>query len=245
MQFQPPEWHDQLESTNSMMLAWLREGKRVPNGSVLAAREQTAGRGRYDRKWVSRPNRDLTFSFLFETSAPDQQLMSLTMAVALAIAEHLDHCGVAASTKWPNDVLVEGRKIAGILAERHPARSPAGDTVIVVGIGLNVNLTRVESEYIDRPATSLLIETEQERAVTEVLDELLNRLSDWIIRWSAAGFEGIQQPWLDRCAFLGEMITVGDRTGTLAGFGHAGELLLRADSGVIEPVWAGDVDVLR
>lgn len=244
MEFLSPEWHDKLASTNNSMLDRLRDGKSLASGSVLAAREQTAGRGRFDRVWLSRPNRDLTFSFLLKAAVPDMQLMSLTMAVALAIADQVDAHGVIARTKWPNDVLVGDRKIAGILAERFPTQAN-DETAIVVGIGLNVNLTAEEAAEIDRPATSLRIETEREFEVETVLAELLVHLSRWTGRWSNGGFPEIKAAWIDRCAYLGELITVGERTGTLAGFGDAGELLLRSSIGAVESIWAGDVDVLR
>lgn len=244
MKFLTPEWHDKLASTNTSMLDRLRNGETLPTGCVMAARDQTAGRGRYDRVWQARPNRDLTFSFLMRTTVPDLQLMSLTMAVALAIADHAELHGVAARTKWPNDVLVGDRKIAGILAEKYSARQEE-QTTIVVGIGLNVNLTGEEAAGIDRPATSLFIETEREYQVEFVLNELLEQLSKWILRWSDGGFPKIKPAWIDRCAYLGELITVGDKTGSLTGFGEGGELLLRSETGIVEPIWAGDVDVLR
>lgn len=244
MRFELPDWHDQVPSTNSMLLDQLKQTEPLPNGFVLAAREQTAGRGRFDRTWVSRPGRDLTFSFLLRTDAKTEQQMSLTMAVALAVVDMLHDLGIAARTKWPNDVLVGTHKIAGILAER-PSTTRRNAAEIVVGVGLNVNLTASESTLIDRPATSVLIESGREHDVASVLTKLLLKLTTWVAQWSKSGFAGIEDSWHDSCSFMGELITVADRTGTLLGFGEHGQLLLRNSLGVVESVWAGDVDVLR
>lgn len=245
MKFELPDWHDELPSTNSTLLNRLKQGDTVPNGYVLAARQQTAGRGRYDRTWVSRPGRDLTFSFLLRTETTLERQMSLTMAVALAVAEMLADLGIAARTKWPNDVLVGSRKIAGILAERHAGTRNTQNSEIVVGIGLNVNLTEAEAMQIDRPATSILIESRRVQDVGDVLARLLRCLTSWVGRWSESGFAGIEDAWLESCCYLGELITVAEQSGTLIGFGEQGQLLLRNSVGIVEPVWAGDVDILH
>ena len=165
------------------------------------------------------------------------QLLSLPMAAALGVAAYLQACGVAAQTKWPNDVLVGGRKICGILAERGEA--------VVLGIGLNVNMDADEAAAIDRPATSLRIETGEERAVEVVLDELLIHLGEWVGRWEKGGFAALREAWEGRCANMGEYVEVGEdadrRTGVVLGFGAAGQLLLREDDGTRAEVWAGDV----
>ena len=90
MRFHKPEWHDRISSTNTVLMERVRSGKDVPSGWVLAAREQTAGRGRYDRTWVGQMGKNLTFSFLLLTRAEFPRLSSLPMAVALATASALE-----------------------------------------------------------------------------------------------------------------------------------------------------------
>ena len=175
---------------------------------------------------------------LLRSAAPNMQLLSLPMAAALGVAIFLEEKDVAAQTKWPNDVLVNRRKICGILAQ-------CGEAV-VLGIGLNVNMDTDEAAAIDRPATSLRIETGNECEVEEVLDGLLLHLGEWIGRWQAGGFAALRETWEVRCANMGQYVEVGedaDRcTGVVLGFGAAGQLLLREDDGMQREVWAGDVD---
>ena len=237
MNFLAPEWHDVLPSTNTTLADWSREGRDLPDGYVLAARAQTAGRGRYQRRWLAQPGRDLTFSTLLRYQMPHLQLLSLPMAAALGVAEYLEVNGLTVQTKWPNDVLVDGRKICGILVER-------GEGVIL-GMGLNVNMDVDEAAAIDRPATSMRIETGREYAVEVVLDELLENLATWIGRWEVGGFAALREAWDARCANWGAYVEVGEgtdrRTGVVLGFGEAGQLLLREDDGTQSEVWAGDV----
>jgi BirA family biotin operon repressor/biotin-[acetyl-CoA-carboxylase] ligase len=247
MRFCKPEWHDRLTSTNSVLKGRLDSGERQPSGSVLGAREQTAGRGRYDRRWVSRPGRDLTFSFVLATQAETARLSSLSMAVALGIAEALDGYRLEPQLKWPNDVLVDGCKICGILPELvQPC--PGHRQAAVVGVGLNVNMEGHAAAAIDRPATSILIETGQEHRVESVLDGLLPVLGVWLDRWDSGGFPALHDAWLSRHCALGDRVSVGEgdlrREGTLAGFGREGQLLLREEDGQIREIWAGDVGML-
>ena len=141
MQFQKPQWHDELPSTNTTLVEWLREGRDLPDGFVLAARSQTAGRGRYERQWLAQAGRNLTFSVLLRSDASPLQFLSLPQAAALGAVAYLEENGLAAQTKWPNDVLVGGRKVCGILAERCNGG-------VVLGIGLNVNMDADEAASI-------------------------------------------------------------------------------------------------
>jgi len=118
MKFLYPEWHDKLSSTNTALLEWLKDGVAIPGGFVLAAVEQTAGHGRNNRHWVSQAGRDLTFSFLLCTKHDILGIASLPMAAALGAASALDTFGMVTQTKWPNDLLVRGMKIGGILCQK-------------------------------------------------------------------------------------------------------------------------------
>ncbi len=241
MDFHPPVWHDEFDSTNLAMKRRLEAGEALPAGFVLGARAQTRGRGRQGRGWLSVPGKDLTFSVLLRTSAAFPQLASLPIAVALGVAEALDRYGLRAATKWPNDVLIERKKIAGILSQRCPVDNEA----FVVGIGLNVNMNAGDAARIDQPATSLLLETGRDYPVEEVLAHLLPHIGIWFDRWRDGGFAAIGPAWDRRVAYLHEAVTVRDgaqqRSGVLAGFGHDGELLLEEPSGEVRQVWTGDL----
>jgi len=237
------EWHDRLASTNAFMRdRFYREGG-IPSGSIVAAREQTAGRGRQGRKWLSSPNQNLCFSLFVGTDAELASVPSLTMATALAVTELLNSHRIAAAPKWPNDILVNGKKICGILSERVDANGCRPG--IIVGIGLNVNMSTEEADAIDRPATSILIESGRASVVDDMLTSLLPYLDYWIGEWRQGGFSRLQTVWTEKAGPLGKPLTVHDgdllKSGRLAGFGDHGELLLETASG-LETIWSGDVN---
>ena len=244
MVFQTPEWHDQLTSTNTVLLNRLSSGEELRSGFVLATREQTAGRGRYARRWIGEPGKNLTFSFLFATQARFPKLSSLPMTIALGIVDALATCSITAQVKWPNDVLIDEGKICGVLLEKSEISHPNG-AAIVIGIGLNVNMEPIEAAHIDRPTTSMRIETGQTYPIEAVLDRILKALPRWLAHWETGGYPNIRAAWMDRCAYLGEQISVGEgkdvKSGRLVGFGEHGQLLLRQTNGREIEIWAGDV----
>ncbi|MEE9368993.1 MAG: biotin--[acetyl-CoA-carboxylase] ligase [Pontiella sp.] len=237
------EWYDKLDSTNTCMHDRFHSDLKLPNGLIIAAREQTAGRGRQDRNWISRSDTNLCFSAFIETNAPLIEVPSLTMAVALGIVEMLVPAGIRAAPKWPNDVLVGDKKICGILSERveHPTTRRTG---IIAGIGLNVNMTTEEAEAIDRPATSMLIEKGRAYDLNHSLEALFEPLDYWIKEWEKGGFSKLQKIWTEKAGPIGKCLAVHDgdirKRGVLAGFGEYGELLLETGNG-IETIWSGDV----
>jgi BirA family biotin operon repressor/biotin-[acetyl-CoA-carboxylase] ligase len=238
------EWHDQLTSTN----ATLRErfmGHEEAGGLIIAAHEQTAGRGRQDRRWLSTHGTNLCFSLLVRSDAEPMAVPSLTMATALAVTDMLVAKGIPAAPKWPNDVLVGGRKICGILSERIER---SGDPMagIVVGIGFNVNMTTEEAKAIDRPATSMRIESGQLYDLSDTLEALFQPLEYWIKQWECGGFSNLREIWTEKAGPIGRPLAVHDgssiKNGTIAGFGEHGELLFDCD-GQIETIWSGDAHI--
>jgi BirA family biotin operon repressor/biotin-[acetyl-CoA-carboxylase] ligase len=215
----------------------------LKNGTVFATREQTAGRGRSDRKWLSAPDTNLCFSLFLETGCELIQVPSLTMAIALAVTDLLNGLNIPARPKWPNDVLVGEHKICGILSERinKSGKNGAG---IIVGVGLNVNMTSQEAEAIDRPATSILIETGKAGDLFQTLESLFQPLEHWIAEWENGGFSNFRNRWTEKTGPIGRPLTVHDgstkKSGSLAGYGTDGELLLQTGNG-IETIWSGDV----
>lgn len=250
MIFHPPQWYEQLPSTNSELLEWLRQepptGRELCSGFVLAARQQTAGRGRYQRRWIAGPGRDLTFSFLHRTHAEHLRLASLPMAAALGVVTALAAFGIGARTKWPNDVLVNGRKICGILAEQSDGGLEQ-ELAVVVGLGINVNMSAEQAAALARPATSMFIETGAAHDVEDVLGQVLDALSGWIERWEAGGFAALRDDWEALCVGVGEPVAVGEgrgrRSGELLGFGPDGQLLLGCPDGTVSEIWSGDVSL--
>ena len=237
------EWYDRLASTNAHMREQFLRGMPIHSGLIVAAREQTAGRGRQDRTWLSAPNQNLCCSLFLETTAELMAVPSLTMAATLAITEMLNAKRIPAAPKWPNDILVGRKKICGILSER-VERTENPQTGIIVGIGLNINMTPAEAAAIDRPATSMLIETGQAGDPEQTLESLLAPLEEWIGQWEKGGFDALRPTWTQKAGPIGKTLTVHDgdlrKTGRLAGFGGQGELLLQTPDG-LETIWSGDV----
>jgi BirA family biotin operon repressor/biotin-[acetyl-CoA-carboxylase] ligase len=229
-------WHDRLSSTNTTLQELAERTPDLPSGTVIAAREQTGGRGRLDRIWISGKNEDLTFS-LFLRAGPDlHRLPSVSMAAAVAVADFLENGGIHASLKWPNDVLVNGKKICGILSE-------AVSGGVIIGIGLNVNMDT--TGHIDQPATSMRLESGKHYDREPLLQGLLEKLVPHLAAWENHGFPGIRKSWETRVTNLGKPIRLRDgnheRNGVLAGFGEDGELLLQTDESTCIPIWSGEL----
>jgi len=228
-------------STNADLLAEARAG--AAEGLVLVAETQTGGRGRLGRSWSSPPRAALTVSVLLRPAAvPPAARPWLPLLTGIAVAAALrDEAGVTAGLKWPNDVLVADRKIAGILAEAQ------GDA-IVAGVGLNVTLTRAELPV--PTATSLLLENaaclDRERLLAAVLTELAGRHTAWAAGPDAAALRAEYLRW---CVTVGREVRVelpGGTllTGTATDVDATGRLAVRTSSGT-ELVGAGDVVHVR
>ena len=233
-------------STNADCLKLGADGS--PEGLVIAAESQTAGRGRQGRSWHASPAAALTFSVLLRPgSVPQVARGWVPLLAGVAVARAVRQvAAVDVRLKWPNDVLLGGGKLAGILAEQ------SGD-VIVVGIGINV-LGR-DRDLPTASATSLERGGAGRTDRTELLAEILGQLEHWYLRWRETGSgdaarSGLRQEYLSLCATLGRLVRVqlpGDRvlTGTAVNVDGAGQLLIRRDSGDVIAVSAGDVIHVR
>ena len=240
-------------STNADLLARALAGE--PEGVVLAAEEQTAGRGRMGRTWVSPPYAALTFSLLIRPDVPPARRGWLPLLTGVAVAGAVTEVtGVETSLKWPNDVLAGDAKLAGILAEA------AGDAV-VVGIGLNVSTEPAELTRLPAspgrgalPATSLRAAgaTAPDRA--GLLLAIPPRSERWYQAWRQAGGDpdrsGLRAEYVSWSATIGRTVRAelpGGQalSGPAAGVDSDGRLLVRVSSGAAVPVAAADVVHLR
>jgi BirA family biotin operon repressor/biotin-[acetyl-CoA-carboxylase] ligase len=239
-------WRDvtvvpQTGSTNADLLDQARAG--AAEGLVLVAEEQTAGRGRLGRSWSAPPRAALTFSVLLRPAdVPPNRLGWLPLLTGVAVAAAVrDQAGVPASLKWPNDVLVGERKLAGILAEAH------GDAV-VVGVGLNVTLSQAELPV--PAATSLLIEDAKSTDRAGLLAAILTGLAHRYQAWRAVpDQDGLRVDYLRWCATIGRDVRVelpggAVLTGTAEDVDDAGRLVVRAPGNLVA-VGAGDVVHVR
>lgn len=223
------EWLDRVDSTNRALRDRLAQVPDLPAGLVLAAREQTAGRGRGGRSWSAPPGRSLAFSVLLRPLVPTPQLLSLPMAAALATSDVLREHHLVPTLKWPNDVRVGERKISGVLLE-------TVGPVAILGIGLNVNMTPAEAAAIDQPATSLRIETGAEYALEPLLAAWCSAFAARYGVWHAQGFAGLLADWEARAQAVGTLTL----RGRVAGYGAEGQLLVERD-GTIAEVWDAEI----
>lgn len=245
IQFLPIEWHDSLPSTNTFLIERAKSDPETPHGTVVAARAQTAGRGRQQRGWIAAPKENITVSFLWNAPVSQEYVPSMAQAISVGICEALK-AHVAPTIKWPNDVLAGGKKIGGILCER-VGESVDGCALIVAGIGLNVNMGREGAEAIDQPVTSLALETGATFDTEAVLQRLLNGLVGPLNAWAGQGFVGIRDAYLRRSAAVGTPLRVRDgekhTTGVFLGYSEQGALILRLDSGEERVFYSGDVSL--
>lgn len=198
----------------------------APHGTLVTAAEQTAGRGRQGRRWSAPAGASLLSSLVLRDPPP-----LLPLAAGIAVAEAAEAAGAArAAVKWPNDVLLEGRKLAGILVEGRPQ-----DGWAVLGIGINVAVRPAElpAELRDTAATLGL----EPAAVETVLAELLRRLETWL----AAPGDSVLEACRARDALLGQPVAWASGEGVGAGIDDAGSLLVRTESGELLPLDAGEV----
>ena len=232
-----------LGSTNDYALILAAEG--APHGTVVIAEEQTKGRGRLKREWMSCANRGIYLSILLRDLLPIRIAPQTSYIGSLALVKMLrEEFGVAASIKWPNDVLINGRKVAGILTETQSDQDFTRFTV--VGIGINVNHSRQEMAGPFRyPATSIAIETGFAVKRQKVLLEFIGRFEREYERFLEKGLSALLPEIEQYSEMMGKTITVvyGNRemVGKACGISAEGALLLLRDDGTQEPVWAGDI----
>lgn len=237
-----------IGSTNSELAS---RAAGLPEGAVLVAEEQTAGRGRMDRTWSAPARSGLFVSVLLKPDVPAQRLPWLPLLTGVATATALARAaGVDMALKWPNDLLVtvggEERKTGGILAER------AGDHGIVVGLGLNVSLRQDELPVPTAGSLALANAVCADR--DPLLRAVLRSLEEWYGAWTAADGDpfasGLQAAYAAGCATLGRAVRAelpGDRTltGRAVAVDGDGRLVVATADGWREAVGAGDIVHLR
>jgi BirA family biotin operon repressor/biotin-[acetyl-CoA-carboxylase] ligase len=236
---------DSLSSTNTEALAQARQG--ADEGLCIVAREQTAGRGRHAREWVSGKDAGLYFSIVLRPRIETRVLPLLTLMGAVAVFEVLKEAGLEPDIKWPNDLLVSEKKICGILAEM--ADTPKG-RVVVVGIGINLSSSDYPPELAET-ATSIEYETGQAPDAGELLLSLTRFFSEYYeMLHRSDGPEEVRRMWAARSSyFSGKQVRVTTAnkviSGTTAGIEENGALIVETTDGVKEIVHAGDVERLR
>ncbi len=233
---------EETGSTNADLLARLAAGEGVAEGHWLRAERQVAGRGRSGRAWVSEKG-NLYTSTVVHLRAGDPPAHTLSLVTGLAVYETLKRelpQGAPLALKWPNDALVGGAKIAGILLERH-------QQAVVVGIGVNIAHS---PDLPDRETTKIHSEkTSKNNGPPDVLYELKSRFSDEVARWREAGLATVLERWQARALPIGTPLSVnagegGAINGAYAGLDEGGSLIVRLASGAMRTIHAGDVSLI-
>jgi BirA family transcriptional regulator, biotin operon repressor / biotin---[acetyl-CoA-carboxylase] ligase len=214
-------------------------------GTVVCAETQTKGRGRLGRSWVSPKAKGLYFSCVLRPTLPLNQLALLTLMSAVALAEALEDVGdIKPSIKWPNDLLWQGHKLAGILTELCAESDQVN--FVVVGIGLNINASA--HQLVDG-ASSLKMAAGRSFNRVEVFQAILRSLEKWYIRLLSREFVDITEAWKERSSSLNKRLRLTDPSGIIEGeavdLDEDGALLIRKDNGVIIKKTAGDIFILR
>lgn len=214
-------------------------------GTVICAEAQTKGKGRLGRQWNSPKGKGIYMSVLLRPSLPPTEVAQLTLLAAVAVCEAVRRkTGVLARIKWPNDILVDNRKLAGILTEL----SAETDRVrfVVIGIGINVN---TPLSLLPPQATSLKEETQQKFSRVELLQEILYELETWYELLKKDGFAPVVARWKELSATLGRRVRLIDPSGEIEGeavdLDKTGRLMIRNDAGLIVSKISGDVVQVR
>jgi BirA family biotin operon repressor/biotin-[acetyl-CoA-carboxylase] ligase len=218
---------DECESTQQLL------DPSLPEGTIATTGHQTGGRGRLGRTWVDAPGRSLLCSVLLKPPG-DRRAAELTLVGALAVAETVERTlGRAAQIKWPNDVLVDGRKVSGGLAELR-------DGAVILGLGINVNQTDDELPADARLlAASLRTFDGRERDIEQLLRDVLHTLDECYATWRDDGLAALHPRIATRDALVSRIVTVETVSGVVRGIAPDGRLELEGDvfvdSGEVTP----------
>ncbi|MCX8182458.1 MAG: biotin--[acetyl-CoA-carboxylase] ligase [Candidatus Methanomethyliaceae archaeon] len=234
---------DSVDSTQTYMGKLAEKG--APEGTVVLALEQTRGKGRMNRVWSS-PRGGLWFSLLLRPSIPPKELHKLTLLFGVAIVTALQPLGINASLKWPNDVLIDRRKVCGILLEASTEIDRVDYVIAGIGINVNTSLTDLPSEICDS-AVSLcdIIGTKIDRA--ELLCGILKNSEDLYLEASENGFSRVISLWRSNSCTIGQRVEVRMPDGALRGLAvdidEDGSLLVKYDNG-FKKIYSGDIILL-
>jgi BirA family biotin operon repressor/biotin-[acetyl-CoA-carboxylase] ligase len=239
---------DVLASTNASVYALGRLGE--PEGTIVLADEQTAGRGQRDKVWISPARCNLYVSVLLRPSLAPAQAPLIALLAAVALVDTLRQEGAVCGIKWPNDVLIQQRKVAGILTEMETLQDAV--QFVVVGIVVNVNMTQEELKEHLGPlaltATSLRVSLGRAISREILLATLMGHLEQWYSRFCTQSATVLQEAWEARSVMRGRRISahMAEATweGSAEGIDLAGRLRLRRDDGAMVTLTSAEVRFL-
>lgn len=236
---------DKIDSTNTYAK---QHSASFPKGEItcITAEEQTAGYGRYQRKWISPRGVNICATFYFQLPSNTPHLMSLAQVMAYSLATVLSHEGLHPKIKWPNDIQLNRKKLSGVLCETQFNRDSVD---LFLGIGINVNLDAEMAAQIDQPATSLLIETGKKWDRDALLKKLQKQWIHDLEIFKKQGFAPFHDSFEKWLAYKGEKIRCFDGKNMWEGICHSltneGQLNLLLPNKTIHLITSGDIVSLR
>jgi BirA family transcriptional regulator, biotin operon repressor / biotin---[acetyl-CoA-carboxylase] ligase len=242
-------YYETIGSTN-LLARELAKGN-APEGTLVIAEEQSQGRGRNNRIWFSPKGKSLLFSIILRPEWEPNHAMRLTAIAAIAVAEGIQKStGLPALIKWPNDVRVHGKKVAGILTELEVQKSKT--KFAIVGIGVNISIKKNEfPEEFRNQASSLQIELENEKTISrkKVIAEIMKYFELHYFQCLKEGTKSAMTEWKRLSDTLGKLVQVkglkNKTTGYVADIDLDGSLILRSSSGIITKVVSGEITLLE
>ena len=234
---------DKITSTNT----WSKENIEIlDDKTIVSANCQSKGRGRFVRKWVSDNPENIYMSFILKPKCDDfskLSLANLTQYLALSLAKILEEYGIQPKIKWPNDILVNNKKISGILAEL--VIKNGNFLGLVLGLGLNLNMKEEELKQIDKPATSLNLETKQQFSKDEILQKIIDKFFANYDNFLKNGFKSIREEYLKYFFLMNENVKINLEfkfvEGKIIDVNENGVLLLQTKTGEIQEISIGDI----
>lgn len=244
---------DSVDSTNDTAME-IGAKREEPEGIVVIADSQKSGKGRLGRSWISPPGGNLYFTILLRPNFPPREAPLLTLMAAVAVVSAIrEHTGLKAAIKWPNDLLLNGKKTGGILMEMRADANRIN--LIALGIGVNVNLfPEMLPEGVRDITTTLKQETGRSIDRVKLFKVMLSRLEHWYKILLNGDKRALINEWLSLDSTIGREVRVErsglseeDKiiSGIAEGISDDGRLLIRLSSGIIEKVSAGDVTILK
>jgi BirA family biotin operon repressor/biotin-[acetyl-CoA-carboxylase] ligase len=233
-----------VDSTNAFAGRLLAHGRKVPEGTVIIAESQTAGRGRLGRSWHSEREAGLYFSMVLYPKAPPSLAPLFTLGTAVAMHNAVEsYTGLDIDIKWPNDLLIGRKKFCGILSEIQAEVDLV--KALIIGVGLNVNHERLPDDIVSR-ATSLRIASGRIQSRVEILLEFFEQFEKIYLDFERKGPAGIVDQWTRFSTFAnGRKIEIHDGVrkiaGTTRGLNRLGALRIEQKDGRIEDVYSGDL----
>jgi len=233
----------QVDSTNLEARRLAEKG--ALHGTVVAAESQTAGKGRLGRQWYSPSTAGIWMTAILRPGIPPQDAPKITLTAAVAVTEGIfEVCGIMPGIKWPNDILINGKKVCGILTEMRADMDRIHYVLLGIGINVNVNETHFPDDIVASAASLKTILGESLNR-TELTAAVLNRLEIYYDALLSGDFDSIRKKWKNYSVNIGRRITVNTVGKTVEGMAvdidENGLLLLKGDDGEINRIVAGDV----